>query len=267
MREDGEESEEEGAVPTKTESDEDGSSLRESDIKSADLAGSANRNVIAVTQLGGGGARDKSHSRANSVEAGSVEEKIESDSEAGDKEEDSFRVGAGLDSHGLTPKGHDNSLENDDKHSESESYRKVNTPGNQQDGGRAKSSENDQDEGVSEKVGSQQSIFLSAVGEKPSKGTSEAHRLKMQKYKEQKYPTAPTRALPIPGPNRSGTLRAMRQVTQLAVTIPKEYEPTNMQKLLKKPRKTMTETERKRVKDLEQSSMMLLNSNKLMSMA
>ena len=59
----------------------------------------------------------------------------------------------------------------------------------------------------------------------------------------------------------------MRQVTQLAVTIPKEYEPTNMQKLLKKPRKTMTETERKRVKDLEQSSMMLLNSNKLMSMA
>ena len=51
--------------------------------------------------------------------------------------------------------------------------------------------------------------------------------------------------------HRSDTVVAKRKMDHLSQIIPKEYEPTNMKKLLKKPRKAMSEREKKRVKELE----------------
>ena len=51
--------------------------------------------------------------------------------------------------------------------------------------------------------------------------------------------------------NRSDTMVAKKKMTQLSQIIPKEYNPSAMTKLMTKSHKSMSEKERKRVKELE----------------
>ena len=63
-------------------------------------------------------------------------------------------------------------------------------------------------------------------------------------------------------------MQTTQAVDRFAAIIPKEYKPRNLKKLFKRPKgKSLSEEQKKRVAELQESSMMMANSSKNMSMA